>query len=182
MSNFCNIRRKFLLGLGGAALACALPTPVLASRSTTDVRKLSLYNLHTGERDVGTYWVNGDYQSQVMDGFNHLLRDHRTNDVFAMDQRLYDILFKLHMSLNTNKEIQVISGYRSLKTNAMLASKSKGVAKHSYHTRGMAIDLAIPGTSLGDIRDAAKALKLGGVGFYPRSGFVHVDCGPVRSW
>ncbi|MBV7315093.1 DUF882 domain-containing protein [Shewanella sp. NIFS-20-20] len=168
--------------MGGAALACAIPSKVLASRSTTDVRTLSLMNLHTGEHDVGHYWANGDYQSNVIQRFNHLLRDHRTNDVMAMDQRLYDLLFRLRMTLETDQQIQIISGYRSLKTNNMLAAKSSGVAKHSYHTKGMAIDLAIPGTPLSDIRDAAKELRLGGVGYYPRSGFVHVDCGPVRSW
>ena len=98
------------------------------------------------------------------------------------DKRLFDLLYTLKTTLNTDNEIHVISGYRSPKTNAMLAGKSGGVAKKSYHMQGMAMDIAIPGVKLKTIRDAALSLKLGGVGYYPKSGFVHVDCGPVRHW
>ncbi|BCV66813.1 hypothetical protein TUM17387_21720 [Shewanella carassii] len=99
-----------------------------------------------------------------------------------MDKRLFDLLFNLQQTLSVSEEIHVISGYRSPKTNAMLAGKSNGVAKKSYHMRGMAMDIAIPGVKLETLREAALSLKLGGVGYYPASGFVHVDCGPVRSW
>ncbi len=99
-----------------------------------------------------------------------------------MDIRLYDLLFKLKETLNVEDDFNVISGYRSPMTNAMLASKSRGVAKKSYHMKGMAMDIAIPDVKLSDLREAAVELKLGGVGYYPRSGFIHVDTGPVRTW
>jgi len=143
---------------------------------------LSLYNRHTGEQHRGVYWLDGKYQKEALQDFSHLLRDHRQNITAPMDKRVFDILFQLQNRLDIDKTIHVISGYRSPKTNAMLASKSHGVAKKSLHMKGMAIDIAIPGVSLSKVRDAAYALKLGGVGFYPDSGFVHVDCGPVRHW
>lgn len=182
MSVICPARRQLLLGLGGAAMYTMIPSNAMASRSTKGSRTLSLFNRHTHERGQGSYWIDGQYQSEILSSFNELLRDHRQNVSAPMDKRLFDILFKINSTLNTEKEIHVISGYRSPKTNAMLAAKSSGVAKKSYHTRGMAIDIAIPGVKLADLREAALSLKLGGVGYYPSSGFVHVDCGPVRHW
>lgn len=178
----CPARRQLLLGLGGVALCSLIPSKAIASRSTKGVRELSLFNRHTGEYNNGNYWVDGHYQSEVLADFSHLLRDHRQNVAAPMDKRLFDLLYTLKSTLNTDKEIHVISGYRSPKTNAMLVGKSGGVAKKSYHMQGMAMDIAIPGVNLKTIRDAALSLKLGGVGYYPKSGFVHVDCGPVRHW
>lgn len=178
----CPARRQLLLGLSGVALCSLIPSQAMASRSTKGIRNLSLYNRHTGEHNGGDYWVDGHYQHEVLADFDKLLRDHRQNIAAPMDKRLFDLLYSLQTNLDVNKEIHVISGYRSPKTNAMLANKSGGVAKKSYHMRGMAMDIAIPGVNLKHVRDAALALKLGGVGYYPSSGFVHVDCGPVRSW
>jgi len=178
----CPARRQLLLGLSGVALCSLIPSKAVASRSTKGIRELSLFNRHTGERDDGSYWVDGHYQSKVLNDFNHLLRDHRQNVAAPMDKRLFDLLYSLKTTLNVDDEIHVISGYRSPKTNAMLASHSGGVAKKSYHMRGMAMDIAIPSVKLKTLREAALSLKLGGVGYYPNSGFVHVDCGPVRHW
>ncbi|NMH64176.1 DUF882 domain-containing protein [Shewanella salipaludis] len=182
MSVICPARRQLLLGLGGAAMFSVIPSKAMASRSTQGSRALSLYNRHTGEHGGGAYWIDGHYQSDVMSDFSHLLRDHRQNLAVPMDKRLYDILYSLRETLDTRDDIHVISGYRSPVTNAMLAAKSGGVAKQSYHMRGMAMDIAIPSVKLKNLRDAALSLKLGGVGYYPDSGFVHVDCGPVRHW
>ncbi|HDS1199572.1 MULTISPECIES: DUF882 domain-containing protein [Shewanella] len=182
MSVVCPARRQLLMGLGGAAMVSMLPSKAMASRSTKGSRYLSFYNRHTGERGDGTYWKDGHYQSNTLSQFSHLLRDHRLNLAAPMDKRLFDLLFSLQQTLSVSEEIHVISGYRSPKTNAMLAGKSNGVAKKSYHMRGMAMDIAIPGVKLETLREAALSLKLGGVGYYPKSGFVHVDCGPVRSW
>jgi uncharacterized protein YcbK (DUF882 family) len=113
---------------------------------------------------------------------NHLLRDHRTGDTVQMDRELLDLLYSLQHKVESKKEFQVISGYRSPKTNAMLRSKSSGVAKKSLHMQGKAIDIRLPGTSLKNLRKAAVALKSGGVGYYPNSNFVHVDTGRVRYW
>ncbi len=171
-----------LFGIGGAALVTMLPKPAVASRSTVGAKQLSFYNRHTGERFKGDFWVDGQYQADIITEFNHLLRDHRQNVAAPMDKRLFEYLYTLQSQLQTDKEIHVISGYRSPHTNQMLASRSNGVAKKSYHMKGMAMDIAIPGVNLADVRQAALSLKLGGVGYYPRSGFVHVDSGPVRSW
>ncbi|NRD73853.1 DUF882 domain-containing protein [Shewanella sp. VB17] len=182
MSLVCPVRRQVLLGLSGVAVFSAIPSEAQASRSAKGVKSLGFHNLHTGERSQGNYWVNGHYQEGVLSKFSHALRDHRSNESVPMDKRLYDLLFMLKASLMTEQDFNVISGYRSPETNAMLASKSHNVAKQSYHMKGMAMDIAIDDVKLNDVREAAIALKLGGVGYYPRSGFIHVDTGPVRTW
>ncbi|MFQ6372685.1 DUF882 domain-containing protein [Shewanella sp. YIC-542] len=182
MSVVCPARRQLLKGLGGVALMSFIPAQAMASRSTRGRRSLSFYNIHTGEREDGIYWLDGQYDPDMLSSFNHLLRDHRQNLQAPMDKRLFDYLYQLQQQLNTDKEIHVISGYRSPKTNEMLRAHSGGVAKKSFHMSGMAMDIAMPGVKLSHVRNAAKGLKLGGVGYYPKSGFVHIDCGPVRSW
>jgi len=178
----CLTRRQLLLGLSGAAVVTLLPNTAQASRSTHGVKDLGFYNLHTGERSQGSFWVDGQYQSDKLTEFNQVLRDHRQNLVAPMDKRLFEYLYKLQATLDNHAEIHVISAYRSPKTNQMLASRSNGVAKKSFHMKGMAMDIALPGVTTKQLRDAAVSLKLGGVGFYPRDGFVHLDCGPVRRW
>ncbi|ARD22941.1 MULTISPECIES: DUF882 domain-containing protein [Shewanella] len=182
MSLVCPARRQLVLGLSGVAVASMFSNPVQASRSTQGVRELSFYNRHTGERQKGQFWAEGEYDQDTLSLFSEVLRDHRQNQSAPMDKRLYEFVYQLQQALGNTDEVHVISGYRSPKTNNMLAAKSNGVAKKSYHMKGMAMDLAIPGVELKSLRDAAKSLKLGGVGYYPRSGFIHVDCGPVRSW
>ncbi|WP_153915949.1 DUF882 domain-containing protein [Shewanella sp. TC10] len=182
MSLVCPARRQVLLGLSGVAVASVFSTPAQASRSTQGIRELSFYNRHTGEREQGQFWAEGEYNKDTLSLFSHVLRDHRQNQAAPMDNRLYEFVYNLQQTLGNTDEVHVISGYRSPKTNNMLASKSNGVAKKSYHMKGMAMDLAIPGVELKTLRDAARSLELGGVGYYPRSGFIHVDCGPVRSW
>ncbi|MFT5808535.1 MAG: hypothetical protein ACI9LG_002852 [Moritella dasanensis] len=180
MSIVCSTRRKVLVGLGGLA-ACSV-LPVQASQSVIGLRKLGFYNIHTREREHGSYWIDGFYQDDTLQNFSHVLRDHRQNLAAPMDNRLYELLYQLNRTLNVTEEFHVISGYRSPKTNQMLASKSNAVATKSYHMRGMAIDIAMPDVKLSHLREAAISLKLGGVGYYPKSGFVHVDTGPVRLW
>ncbi|MDF0534442.1 DUF882 domain-containing protein [Shewanella sp. A32] len=182
MSVVCPARRQLLKGLGGVALMSLLPAKAMASRSTKGSRSLSLYNIHTGERQDGVYWVDGQYIGDTLSSFNYLLRDFRQDLEVPMDKRLFDYLHQLQSKLGTSEEVHVISGYRSPKTNAMLRSHSSGVAKKSYHMSGMAMDIAMPSVKLAHLRDAALSLKLGGVGYYPKSGFVHIDCGPVRHW
>ncbi|WP_338593063.1 DUF882 domain-containing protein [Shewanella khirikhana] len=182
MTDFSPARRQLMLGLGSAAMVSLISSPAFASRSTQGSRMLSMLNLHTREKGKGAYWIDGEYQRPILTGFDHLLRDHRANEAAPMDKRLYDLLFYLQENLKSRDTIHIISGYRSPKTNAMLAKKSGGVAKKSLHMEGKAIDIAIPGIRLDKVRDAAKELKLGGVGYYPQSGFVHVDVGRVRSW
>lgn len=173
-------RRRFL-GFGisaGLALVCA---PARAA-VTLPVRSLQFESLHTGERLTTTYWTRGGYVADELRRIDHVLRDHRSGEVRAIDPRLLDLLAALRNRLESRAPFQVISAYRSPKTNAMLAERSGGVARQSLHTRGLAIDIRVPGRALTAVRDAALALRAGGVGFYPRSDFVHVDVGRVRSW
>ncbi|TKB48977.1 DUF882 domain-containing protein [Ferrimonas sediminicola] len=180
MSVIDNNKRKLILGIGALAALSQLPAPAYAGRATP--KRLSFYNRHTGESTSQTFWAENQYDQSALDAFRRVLRDHRTGEEMAMDSGLYELLYDLTQTLGTDRRIEIISGYRSPKTNAMLASHSSKVAKKSYHMKGMAIDIAIPGVELSELRRAALSLKRGGVGFYPKSGFVHLDTGRVRQW
>ena len=177
-------RRRFLAGLGGAAAASLVPGlgPALAGPLLPPVRELAFRSLHTGEELRATYVREGAVLPEAAERINHILRDWRTGEVSQMDLGLLDLLYALRRKMETTAPYEVISAYRSPKTNARLAGKSKGVAKRSLHMRGMAIDIHLPGRPLGELHRAAVALKAGGVGLYSRSGFIHVDTGRVRYW
>lgn len=172
-------RRRFL-AVSAATAAAVSAGPALAKVGKS--RSLKMRNLHTGERLNTSFWADGDYQGSGLKQFNRLLRDHRANESTRMDPKLYDIVYKLKEKLNFKGEVEIISGYRSPKTNAKLRAAGRGVARRSYHTRGMALDIRMPGVPLAKLRQAAINLKAGGVGYYRKSNFVHVDTGPVRSW
>jgi uncharacterized protein YcbK (DUF882 family) len=176
-------RRRFLRISAIAAAQLVVPAVALA-RTTVRLRHRSLkfYNLHTGETLSTTYWQDGQYLPRELDRVNHILRDFRANEIKPIDPALLDLLTRIQHRLGTNQPFQVISGYRSPATNAMLHANSEGVAVHSLHVEGKAIDIAVPGRSLEDLRGAALAQRAGGVGYYPRTGFVHVDTGRVRFW
>lgn len=173
-------RRKLLTTALGAASASALAAPARAALGPA--RSLSLHNLHTGESLAATYWEGGAYVPDALAALNNLLRDFRTGDVHPIAPGLFDLVTALQSRLETRQTIQIISGYRSPVTNAALHAKSEGVATHSLHMVGEAMDLRIAGVDLSRIRDAAWSLQRGGVGFYPQSQFVHVDVGRVRRW
>lgn len=173
-------RRRFLAG--AAAFAAPAILPGIASAAIARPRVLKFQHLHTGEALKTTFWERGDYVPGALDAINHVLRDHRTDDVHAIDVRLLDLLHRLGDKLGTDAPFRVISGYRSPKTNASLAAQSGGVARKSLHLKGMAIDIRLANRSTRDIHKAAKALKAGGVGAYYKSNFVHVDVGRVRYW
>lgn len=183
--NTCQSRRGFIqLGLG-ATTALFLPDALAGSTSsviTRPERKLSLLNLHTGEHLNATYWAEGQYQASELKAINHILRDHRTGDAYRMDNDLLDLLNVLQQKMDSNKSFQIISGYRSPKTNAALNKKSNGVAKKSLHMQGKAIDIRLPGVQLSDLQKAAISCQAGGVGYYPKSDFIHIDTGRVRRW
>jgi uncharacterized protein YcbK (DUF882 family) len=183
-------RRGFLRSFGqlalGAGAAIALPTiitdraeaaPLSASRRT-----ISLVSPHTREKLRVTYFADGRYLPTALADVNEMLRDWRTGEQGRMDPKLLDLLFQLRQRLRTDEPFHVISGYRCPKTNAMLAAKSEGVATKSLHMEGKAIDIDLPSRQLSKIRQAAVDLKLGGVGIYTKSSFVHVDTGRVRYW
>lgn len=167
------------LAIGSLALAArpALAAPVPA------VKILSFENLHTGERLKNVaYYERGRYLPDALKEINHVLRDHRNDEIHAMDKQLLNILHLLHGKLESHTPFQIISGYRSPASNAMLNRNSTGVAKKSLHMEGKAADIRLSDRSLTEVRTAALAMGLGGVGFYPASNFVHVDSGRVRNW
>ncbi|MES9834579.1 MAG: DUF882 domain-containing protein [Candidatus Thiodiazotropha sp. LLP2] len=174
-------RRAFLggcLSVGGMLVT----SPLMAGLVRDNQRTLSFRHTHTGEKQKITYWRDGHYLSQELQRLNHLLRDHRTGEVATMDTGLLDLLYALQLKVDMRGEYEIISAYRSPKTNQMLRSKSNGVAKKSFHMQGKAIDVRLCDCDLKHLRDSAVALKAGGVGFYPKSGFLHLDTGRVRRW
>jgi uncharacterized protein YcbK (DUF882 family) len=174
-------RRRFLRHAAGVA-AGLLITPAHAGLTRQDPRVLSLRNLHTGEKLTRTYWAQGEYLAEPLAEIDHLLRDHRSDQSHPMDPQLLDLLHRLHHKVGSRKPFEIISGYRSPKTNAMLRGKSSGVAKKSLHMQGKAIDVRLPGHDLHKLRQVALSLKSGGVGYYPKSNFLHIDTGRVRHW
>ncbi len=177
------IGRRDFLRLGAAGAVAMLASPVLANtRVPAPERTLSLYNTHTGEEVSTVYWAAGDYVDSGLADIYGVLRDHRADEIYPIDTDLLDLLHVLQQQVDSRKAYQVISGYRSPRTNAKLRSHSSGVAKRSYHMQGKAIDIRLPGCDLKQLQQAALSLKAGGVGYYPGSGFIHVDVGPRRSW
>ena len=173
-------RRAVLGGIAGTA-GTALAAPALA-RGAGNFRALALVNHRTAEKLNSVYWVEGEYIPEALEAFNYILRDWRAGVTTRMDAKVLDIMAATHNLLGTSEPFQVVSGYRSPQTNAMLRSRSRGVARNSYHTKGMACDLTLDTRSVGQIAAAAQSLTGGGVGRYSRSKFVHVDSGPVRDW
>jgi uncharacterized protein YcbK (DUF882 family) len=175
-------RRRFLAAVGGlcGTLASFCAAPVLAASRQT--RCLRFVHTHTGETLSAPYFQDGCYQQGCLAQVNYLLRDFRTGDVHPIDPVLLDILFDLQVRANRDGAFEVISGYRSPATNAMLHSHSEGVAVHSMHLEGRAIDVRLPGFATHELALQARTLRRGGVGFYARSDFVHVDTGRIRFW
>lgn len=145
-------------------------------------RTLSFVHTHTGEQLTARYFIAGRYQPHCLAQVNHLLRDFRTGDVHPIDPALLDLLYALQTCSGCDSPYAVISGYRSPATNAMLRRTTEGVASHSMHLQGRAIDIRLPGYSTQRLGELARGLARGGVGFYARSDFVHVDTGRVRFW
>lgn len=181
--------RRAFLGFGAVAAAAAL-SPLKASAAPAPaaskaVRTLSLFNTHTGERLKTAYCCDGKYEPAALEQINHILRDFRANEVKPIDPALLDLLHELGGTLETDQPFHIISGYRSPHTNQMLRTRGgadTGVASRSLHMVGKAIDIRVPGVALDHLRGAARSLKIGGVGYYPSSNFVHVDTGRVRFW
>lgn len=164
---------------GGFAPVQPLPPPEL---DLTSARTLNLLNVNTQEAISVTFWSDGSYRRDALDKLNHFLRDSRDSAQTEMDPKLFDVLWHTSKIVGYDGTIEVLSAYRSPESNAWLASVSRGVARDSQHMNGNAMDIRFPDVAVYRIRQAAQALDMGGVGFYPRSGFVHLDTGPVRYW
>jgi uncharacterized protein YcbK (DUF882 family) len=158
----------------------AVAAPV---HDTSDVHRLRLFHTHTEETIDVVYREGDQYVPEAIAQLDYFLRDHRTHDVHHFDPRLFDLLSELTTELGRpDAEIEVVCGYRTPWSNAFLRRRSHRVAKHSLHMEAEAIDIRVPGVSTKELRTAALALNRGGVGYYRRSRFVHVDVGPVRRW
>lgn len=175
--------RRQALGLVAGAAAALIAAPAIAApRFDAGRRALAFHNLHTGENLDLVYWSDGAYHPDALHQINHLLRDFRTGDVHPIAPQLLDLLVEVNGQLETTDPFEVISGYRSPATNAMLRHESEGVAKASLHMQGEAIDVRVADRSLAMLHKAAMGLRGGGVGYYPHSDFVHIDIGRVRYW
>ena len=171
-------RRAFLQRSSAALLAA--PAAVLARPS--GCRSLAFVHTHTGETLSCMYFADGRYDPATLARVNHFLRDFRTGEVHPIDPGVLDILFALRTRADRDDPFHVISGYRSPRTNALLRSHSEGVAAHSLHMEGRAIDVRLPGFPTRRLREIALGMRRGGVGYYAASDFVHLDTGRVRFW
>ena len=178
-------RRTFLQTsvVGLLLLGSRLLQPSIARANELPDAELTFFNVHTNERLRVRYRDDaGQYDLTALDEVNHVLRCHHTREVAAIDVQLLEHVNLVHKALAGAGEIHVISGYRSPEYNAQLLKRSRRVAQHSLHVQGQAVDFYIPGVKLREIQRAALRLQYGGVGFYPRAKFIHLDCGPFRTW
>jgi uncharacterized protein YcbK (DUF882 family) len=179
------IERRSVLRMGLlASIAAFIPNTLEASiRSIMpDERSLSFLNLHSNEYSEIKYHKNGIYDAEALDEINYLFRDHRNGTVKPIDRKLINLLYTIKTKLGSTEPFHLISGYRSRQSNNQLRQRNRGVAKNSFHVLGQAADIRLPCCSLKKLRHTAFELKLGGVGYYPQSNFVHVDVGQVRYW
>ena len=175
------VLRTSLIGavLVGARWMC----PSIASARDLPEGRLKFVNVWTNEQlDVTYRNEDGRYDLEALDDVNYLLRCHYTDEVGAIDVRVLEHLNLVLNSLGGDREVQVISGFRSPEYNALLVRSGRRAARNSLHIQGQAIDIRIPGVHPKTVRNAALGLKYGGVGYYPRSKFVHLDSGPFRHW
>lgn len=175
-------RRKFLINASTSVLAASFPQLILAKTNITDKKTLSFLNLHTNETLECCYWKNNQLDPEAINKINYILRDHRTQEVAQIDTQLINMLHDLHSLAKSNAPFEIISGYRSPKTNEALRNSTTGVAKRSLHMQGKAIDVRLPDIELKKLRDIAISLQAGGVGYYSKSGFLHLDTGRPRNW
>ena len=176
-----NQRRSFLKS---SVVMAALGVPALARSAAPapNERMLRLYNTHTGETLSSVFWAEGQFLPDALRDINKLLRDHRNDSIAAIDPQLLILLDKVSAQVDSKQVLHVISGYRSPQSNRLLAERSGGVARHSLHMEGKAIDVRMPGHKLANLHKAALQARAGGVGYYPDSQFVHLDTGRPRHW
>ncbi|HEY8191098.1 MAG TPA: DUF882 domain-containing protein [Alphaproteobacteria bacterium] len=185
------LNRRDVLKTGLAGMMGVLPVLLLGSLPVhagtfaapkSDAYSIAFRNQHTGEYFSGAYRVGGKYLPESFERINNVLRDFRTGEVFPVDPRIIDIMYVSHRKTGANQPFEVLSGYRSPRTNDMLRRASEGVAQHSLHLTGQAVDVRLPGYSTRNLKSIAVKIRAGGVGYYPDSNFVHMDTGKVRQW
>ncbi len=183
-AGFC--RRSFMKVMAASLVVGLMPKRLLAGTHHLmpkgRARSLALYNPHTGESLKTVYWAEGRYVPDALKEVNYLLRDYRAGVIRPISPRLLDMLYGTKHHLESDGPFHIISGYRTPKTNALLRKRSKGVARTSLHMEGKAVDIRLPDCEIEALRRAAMKMQMGGVGYYPKSCFVHVDVGEVRHW
>ena len=175
-------RRSFLKSSVALASVIGMPALAKAAQSAPGERTLRLYNTHTGESLRRVFWAEGQFIPDALQDINKLMRDHRNDKIAAIDPQLLLLVNEVSNKFGDGQQLHIISGYRSPESNAKLAARSNGVARHSMHMDGKAIDIRLPGKNLAQLHKAAMSLRGGGVGYYPDSQFVHMDTGRVRYW
>lgn len=179
-------RRSFLKISTLTVSACIFPLfiPERVSAKISPNRHLHFINSNTGENLDVTYWTKNRYIPEALEDIDYILRDYRTDEIKKIHPQLLNYLYAISTSLKLSgrNPFHIISGYRSPKTNAKLRRKNKGVARNSYHVKGKAIDIRLPRYRTSALRKAAMRLRMGGVGYYPKSRFIHIDTGKVRFW
>jgi uncharacterized protein YcbK (DUF882 family) len=179
-------KRHFLKSMACGSLLTVGALPEIAKASSAwsfpTSRSVAFENVHTGDKIRLTYFENGRYVRDALHEISHALRDYHTDDVYPIDPALVDQLYDLKNTLGTSRTFHIVSGYRSPVTNARLRRVQRGVAKHSLHMEGRAIDIRVEGIGTRTLRDAALSLRSGGVGYYPYAHFVHLDTGQIRTW
>lgn len=177
--------RRGILAAFAATAVVAAPTYANAFslfRRSGDIRRIKMYSGRTGESIDTVYWIEGNYIPEALREIAYFMRDWRNDRAITIDTRTVDIMAAAHRLLDVDEPYMLLSGYRSPQTNAMLSARSRNVAQNSLHLTGEAADLRLRSRSVSQMARAAAALNAGGVGRYSGSDFVHMDCGPVRSW
>ena len=175
-------RRRLLQGMVCAMPGLLMARPVTGLAAVSEQRRLTFHHTHTNEKLSIDYFAGHRYLTEALQKVNYFLRDFRTGDKYPMDPQLLDILYSVQQATGNHGTFEIISGYRSPATNEKLRRRSSGVAKHSLHMQGRAVDIRLTDVSIDAIRHAAIDLKSGGVGIYRRSNFVHLDTGRFRTW
>lgn len=175
-------RRKFIKHSVAVSIAAAAGLPTFSQAALQPKRKLAFYHIHTQQHLEVTYAYGNIYDADGLQQINQFLRDFRTGEVHSIDLRLLDMLWSISRDIGRDQVFEVISGYRSPATNSLLRKNSSGVAKKSLHMQGKAIDIRMPGVPTKYVQQCAIAMECGGVGYYPKSDFVHLDTGHFRTW
>lgn len=179
------IMKAGLTGMIAAPLLTSMSAPAMAAKLPMPEEgafKINFRNVHTGESFNGVYRVGDRYMPDAFEKINYVLRDFRSNEIFPIDPRTIDILYMIHSKSGAKHNFEILSGYRCPKTNEMLRRRSEGVAQNSFHLTGQAIDIRLPYFRMSKVNHIAQGLRAGGVGYYKKSNFVHIDTGKVRFW
>jgi uncharacterized protein YcbK (DUF882 family) len=178
------VRRRFIKMTIFSGLTAFVPFRALASIHdfTQEGRSLCLFNPVTEETLTTSYWINGKYVPEALEKIDYIMRDHRTDEVKSIDLGLINLLHTIKIQIGLDEPLHVVSGYRCRKSNELLRKSGRNAARNSYHLKGQAADIRLPDGHLASLRKVATVIKGGGVGYYPRDNFVHVDVGPVRYW